>query len=81
MNSSNLMCLSNGLRTVLMLSLLPISLSFTSIANAAQGCGFGYHRAIYNGACVLNHPGPYRTPAPAHSGCWRNAWGALRCYR
>lgn len=75
------MCFSGVIRTSVMIGLLFLAVGFTSVANAAQGCGFGYHRAIYNGTCVLNHPGAFSTPAPAHPGCWRNAWGALRCYR
>jgi len=73
-------CFSGMLRSVVVVSLLCFALSYTSIANAAQGCGHGFHRNYY-GRCVLNHPGPYATPAPFHPGCWRNAWGRLRCYR
>lgn len=55
--------------------------AYTTTANAAQGCGFGYHQAFHNGVCVLNYPGPNATPAPFHPGCWRNGAGYLRCYR
>ncbi|HAT2094875.1 hypothetical protein D7217_14690 [Legionella pneumophila] len=75
------MCFSKALRYAVVTSLLFMAVSFTSVANAAQGCGEGYHRSIYNGTCVLNYPGPFATPAPAHPGCWRNMWGQLRCYR
>lgn len=74
------LCLSKSLRMVLMISILGFAASYTSLASAAQGCGHGLHRNIYGG-CVLNHPGPYARPAPYHRGCWRNAWGQLRCYR
>lgn len=53
--------------------------SFSSIANAAQGCGYGYHRVGYYGRCVLNHPGPYARPI--NHRCWRNVYGHVRCYR
>lgn len=71
---------SGILRTAAMISLLFAAVGYTSMANAAQGCGFGYHRS-FHGGCILNHPGPRATPAPYHPGCWRNAWGQLRCYR
>ncbi|EHL31698.1 GCG_CRPN prefix-to-repeats domain-containing protein [Legionella drancourtii] len=74
------MYLSKCLRTVLMVGVLGFMASYTTIASAAQGCGHGFHRNIY-GRCVFNHPGPRATPAPYHRGCWRNAWGQLRCYR
>lgn len=70
----------NLLRTVIIGGLLFLSVNFPSPANAAQGCGFGYHLSIYGG-CILNHPGRFATPAPRHPGCWRNRWGQLRCYR
>lgn len=73
-------CISSVLRTSILISSLGLALSYTSIADAAQGCGHGLHRNYYGG-CVLNHPGPYATPAPYHPGCWRNHWGQLRCYR
>ncbi|HAT9523966.1 TPA: hypothetical protein JBC98_04770 [Legionella pneumophila subsp. pneumophila] len=75
------MCFTRVLRYAVVTSLLFMLVSFTSVANAAQGCGEGYHRAIHNGTCVLNYPGAFATPAPAHPGCWRNMWGQLRCYR
>lgn len=56
------------------------AVAYSSIAEAAQGCGFGFHRNGY-GYCVKNYPGPYAKPAPRHPGCWRNFWGQLRCYR
>ncbi|MDP3267421.1 MAG: hypothetical protein Q8M40_00085 [Legionella sp.] len=62
------------------LSFFYIGSAAFSVANAAQGCGFGYHQSIYGG-CILNHPGAFSTPAPFHPGCWRNANGRLRCYR
>ncbi|KGP63319.1 hypothetical protein EP47_09305 [Legionella norrlandica] len=74
-------CFQGLLRNIAMISLLLMAVVFTSTANAAQGCGYGYHRAIHNGVCVLNYPGPYATPAPYHPGCWRNMWGQLRCFR
>ncbi len=72
------LCFSGFLRTLMMFSLLLIAMSYASLANAAQGCGFGYHKSIYTG-CTPNHPGAYARPAPYHPGCWRNAWGQLRC--
>ena len=71
---------SGFLRIVLMMGLVFLAVSYTSITNAAQGCGYGFHRSMYGG-CVLNHPGPYANPAARHPGCWRNAYGYLRCYR
>jgi hypothetical protein len=72
---------SSGLFRGLAISgFLLCAITYTSMANAAGRCGFGYHRTIYGG-CVLNHPGRWATPARAHPGCWRNAWGQLRCYR
>lgn len=73
------MCFSQLLRTIALIGLLTLVGSYTP-ANAAQGCGHGLHRTLY-GWCVLNRPGPHATPAPYHPGCWRNAWGQLRCYR
>lgn len=70
----------NTVRTIAVFGLLYLALGFVSIANAAQGCGFGYHQSIYGG-CILNHPGAFSRPAPMHPGCWRNANGFLRCYR
>lgn len=77
MNTSS--CISKVLRGGIIASSLFLAVSYTSVANAAQGCGHGYHRM--HGMCVLNHPGPYARPAPYHPGCWRNAWGQLRCHR
>ena len=74
------MCVSGLLKTIAMSGMLFLAMSMTSTANAAGGCGEGYHPAIYNGTCVPNHPGPFATPAPYHPGCWRNMWGQLRCY-
>lgn len=71
---------SKILRTTLMVGVLGFVASYTTIASAAQGCGHGLHRNAY-GRCVFNHPGPGARPAPYHRGCWRNAWGQLRCYR
>lgn len=74
------MCFSRLARSVLMMSVLVFAMSYIPIANAAQGCGFGYHRGAYGG-CWINRPAVGSTPAPMHPGCWRTAWGALRCYR
>ncbi len=73
------MCFSSVLRTVVMVGMLILTASYTSGANAAQGCGYGFHQAIHNGVCVRNYPGAFATPAPYHPGCWRNRWGQLRC--
>lgn len=78
--NKNTLCLSAVLKTVAMASLLFVAASYTTNANAAQGCGFGYHQS-FHGGCILNHPGAGARPAPYHPGCWRNAWGQLRCYR
>jgi|GEM_PF-2356303 len=61
-------------------ALLSFGLSYTSTANAAQGCGKGYH-VDGNGRCVLNAPGANATPVTGRPNCWRNANGALRCSR
>lgn len=66
-------------RVVAITGLMFLATSYTSMANAAEGCGLGYHRAI-NGRCIMNYPGPFATPAPRHPGCWRNVFGYLRCY-
>lgn len=71
--------LAKMLRTGVIVGTLCFAGTYTSIADAAQGCGHGFHRA-YNGRCILNHPGSYARPAPYHRGCWRNMWGQLRCY-
>jgi hypothetical protein len=65
---------------IVMVSGLSLLLGYTAIAEAAQGCGQGYHRNGW-GRCALNRPGPWATPAPYHPGCWRNDRGQLRCYR
>ena len=72
------MCISGLLRTVVLFGVLFLAVGYTSIASAAQGCGAGFHRGPQNG-CVMNRPGPGATPAPYHPGCWRNAYGVLRC--
>ena len=76
----NSICNPKLLRTLTIAGVLALAGSYTSIADAAQGCGHGFHRNMY-GRCVFNHPGPRAMPAPYHRGCWRNAWGQLRCYR
>ena len=73
------LCFSGMVKTLLILSVLVLAGSYTSISNAANGCGWGRHDTYY-GRCVGNHPGYYSRPAPYHRGCWRNAWGQLRCY-
>lgn len=73
------LCFSGLLRTMLVLSMLFLITSFTATtANAAQGCGQGYHRS-FHGGCIVNYPGAWARPAPYHPGCWRNWAGALRC--
>lgn len=72
-------CWSTIARTVLMLSTLLLAASYASVSNAAQGCGYGWHRGYYGG-CVRNYPGPWAQPAYRHPGCWRNKWGQLRCW-
>lgn len=60
-------------------SMLGFGVAYTSIADAAQGCGHGYHMNP-NGRCVPNNPGPNSTPVPGRPDCWRNGSGQLRCY-
>ncbi|WED44579.1 GCG_CRPN prefix-to-repeats domain-containing protein [Legionella cardiaca] len=60
--------------------LLTFGICYSSITNAAQGCGFGYHMTAF-GRCVPNHPGPNATPAPGRPDCWYNGAGQLRCWR
>lgn len=43
------------------------AIGYGSFADAAQGCGHGYHRGAGVG-CVLNHPGAYSKPAPYDPG-------------
>ena len=71
-------CFSGLLRTIAVAGVLSLAVGYTSIASAAQGCGYGYHRGVYGG-CRINAPGPGASPAPMHPGCWRNAYGVLRC--
>ncbi|ARG97707.1 GCG_CRPN prefix-to-repeats domain-containing protein [Legionella micdadei] len=71
--------LSGLVRMVAMVGLLCIAASYTSNANAAQGCGFGYHQSFYGG-CVANHPGPFARRVAGRPGCWTNLWGQFRCY-
>lgn len=78
--NTHAMCFSWFVRAVTMGALLCIAVMYASSANAAQGCGQGFHRGAYGG-CVMNHPGPNATAAPAHPGCWRNGAGQLRCPR
>lgn len=55
---------------------LAMGLGFAPAANAADGCGYGYH--LENGTCVLNAPGP-----GAHfisNNCWINDNGDERCF-
>lgn len=64
--------------------------SFAPVADAAQGCGRGYHRGPYGG-CVLNRgavvvvrpPAVYRAPVvvvPRARVCPRGmVWAAGRC--
>jgi hypothetical protein len=73
-------CCSTAVKTIGLASVLFLAAGYASTADAAGGCGFGYHRA-WGGGCALNHPGPWARPAPFHPGCWRNAWGRLRCHR
>ncbi len=73
------LCFSGIVRIALMLSALMLAATYTSTSEAAQGCGHGMHRSYYGG-CIWNHPGAWSRPAPYHPGCWRNAWGHLRCY-
>lgn len=72
MNTSS--CISKVLHTSLLLGSL-VALSYTPVASAAQGCGYGFHRT--NGFCVKNNPGKWATPVS--NNCWRNRWGQLRC--
>jgi hypothetical protein len=69
---------SGLLRTIIITGLIYMTVSFTSVANAANGCGFGWHRTFFHG-CITNYHGAFARPAPEHPGCWRNYWGALRC--
>lgn len=61
------------------IAVIAMLFSFTYTANAAQGCGHGYHRSVHNGYCIMNYRGAFSRPAPYHPGCWRNRWGQLRC--
>jgi len=73
------MCFSWLLRTVFMVGALFVALSYTSIVNAAQGCGQGFHRGP-NGGCTVNHRGSWTVPGTYHNGCWLDRNGARRCY-
>ena len=69
---------SGLLKAVVIGGVLFFTMGYTSVTSAAQGCGYGFHRGAYGG-CIRNNPGRWATPAPYHRGCWRNAWGQLRC--
>jgi hypothetical protein len=48
-------------------------------ANAAEGCGQGYH--VGNaGVCVVNAPGPGARFLANNPNCWINDNGDTRCY-
>lgn len=69
---------SKFLQATLLMSTLSFAASFSTSANAAQGCGHGFHRVGY-GQCVPNHyRGGYHT-VRSYRHCWRNAWGRVRC--
>ena len=75
------------MRTLFKALVILCSVGFASIpvANAAGGCGWGYHRGYYGG-CVSNYyngyygrwgyPVVYR---PYAHRCWRNWAGYVRC--
>lgn len=53
---------------------LSLLAAIPTAANAAQGCGHGFHRVGW-GKCVPNYyRGGYH-----HRHCWRNMWGHVRC--
>ncbi|WP_167100579.1 GCG_CRPN prefix-to-repeats domain-containing protein [Mycobacterium sp. DL592] len=55
---------------------LATGLGFAPAAQAADGCGYGYH--LDGGTCVLNAPGPgARFISP---NCWINDNGDERCF-
>jgi len=66
--------------TILAGAILSFGLCYSSMGNAAQGCGYGSHMNP-NGRCVPNNPGAGATGVPGRPDCWRNANGNLRCYR
>jgi hypothetical protein len=61
-------------------ALLTVGIGYSSLAQAADGCGFGYHSTAL-GRCVPNSPGPDASPAPGRPDCWYNGAGELRCWR
>lgn len=61
-------------------TVLTVGIFYADLAEAAQGCGRGFHRNFY-GRCVYNHPGLWARPVYGHPRCWRNVWGHVRCYR
>ena len=61
-------------------ALLVYGLSYTSITNAADGCGFGLHSTAF-GRCVPNNPGPGASAIPGRPDCWTNVYGQVRCWR
>ncbi|MGQ3891011.1 GCG_CRPN prefix-to-repeats domain-containing protein [Legionella sp. CNM-4043-24] len=71
---------SSTLKAVLLFgSMALFGLTWSSTSSAAQGCGYGYHMNPW-GRCLPNAPGPYATFIPGRPNCWRNRWGAVRCY-
>ncbi|KTC65140.1 Uncharacterised protein (plasmid) [Legionella adelaidensis] len=59
---------------------LSLGIFYSTNANAANGCGFGYHATAF-GRCVPNSPGPWARPIVGNPDCWTNRWGQVRCWR
>ncbi len=71
---------SGLLQAVMIAGVIGLSVSYTSTANAANGCGFGWHRTGW-GNCVHNYPGRWAHGFHGYHGrCWYNRWGVQRCY-
>lgn len=77
---TNSIYFSKWLTAVVIGGVLSFGVWYASMANAAQGCGFGYHMTAF-GRCVPNNPGPNATPIPGRPDCWRNGAGEVRCWR
>jgi len=74
--NTRLKCFSKAARTGLMLSTLLLAGTYSTVSEAAQGCGYGWHRT-YHG-CVRNG-GPAVAHVYRQKQCWRNFWGHIRC--
>jgi hypothetical protein len=70
------MRISKIITTVALTGAMYLATGFVATADAAQGCGWGFHRNPWGG-CVRNYHRVWVNPGPAH--CWRGPYGRLHC--